>query len=943
MKSHGWSIRRKFTALLLLPLVSLAALCAYAADLSLGNALTLEHVDTIGSHLAAPLGRAVVALEAERRDAVVETAVPGSDSAALSRDRGIADHAVAAFLKQSRDSDVRDAENDTVRTGVDNAVKSLGTLSAVRRGVAAHTMSKNDVLTAYTAISASIAEALRGMTLLPDQDAQDFGQALYIQVPAGDRQSQEDALISAAAASPAHRLGVDDYKAVVQDIGAQRVLNAQALAQLPAPQRAPLLKLAAPGGAVARVSALEDQLIEAGPHASRLPFSIGQWRAAFDTQTAKSSGYALDDISLVFTRTGPPAHRAFVELILAGLLGLTALVVSVLMSLRMARSLLGDIGRLRTSSRNLTEDQLRDVVGRLRRGESVDVDAGMTRQVFVNREMGELGAAFDALQLTAVELAREDVRLHEGISRLFVNLARRSQVLIHRQLGMLDEMERHEEDARALNRLFELDQLATRMRRYAESLLIVSGTSPGRFWRRPVPVVDVVRGGIAETEQYARVVVMPVPAVGVQGRPAADVIHLLAELIENAEAFSSADSEVRVSVGTAATGLVVEIDDRGVGMPPEELAAANERLGASLEVSTLDSTRLGLVTVGRLAQRHHIDVTLRRSPYGGVSAVVLIPEELLEWDTAALETPAGLPSAAGPGPPPPRRPGRAPRAAAVPAAPAVAPVAPDAPVPPPAPPRPAGPHPGGTPYATGSYAGGSSATGSHASGSSASGSSATGSYATGSYETGSYETGSYAPPPVDPAHGFPEGEDTVDGLPRRVPQASLAGELAAESAAVAGGQLMDWDNTGQEQHGYVGGVGWGGPHGQSEGRSSTPSAQAGSPAPGPGAYPAATPAGPRTGGTYSRAGGARTGDGTRAGAAPRTPSGSSPYPAGRPYPAEPAPRGGWDRTRAYEDPAYEDPADRPARVRSMMSALQAGATRARSGQYPAPGDGGDRP
>ncbi|MGQ4514884.1 nitrate- and nitrite sensing domain-containing protein [Streptomyces sp. DW26H14] len=912
--------------------MSLAALCAYAADLSLGNALTLEHVDTIGSHLAAPLGRAVVALEAERRDAVVETAVPGSDSAALGRDRGIADHAVAAFLKQSRDSDVRDAENDTVRTGVDNAVKSLGTLSAVRKGVAAHTIAKNDVLTAYTAISASIAEALRGMTLLPDQDAQDFGQALYIQVPAGDRQSQEDALISAAAASPAHRLGVDDYKAVVQDIGAQRVLNAQALAQLPAPQRAPLLKLAAPGGAVARVSALEDQLIEAGPHASRLPFSIGQWRAAFDTQTAKSSGYALDDISLVFTRTGPPAHRAFVELILAGLLGLTALVVSVLMSLRMARSLLGDIGRLRTSSRNLTEDQLRDVVGRLRRGESVDVDAGMTRQVFVNREMGELGAAFDALQLTAVELAREDVRLHEGISRLFVNLARRSQVLIHRQLGMLDEMERHEEDARALNRLFELDQLATRMRRYAESLLIVSGTSPGRFWRRPVPVVDVVRGGIAETEQYARVVVMPVPAVGVQGRAAADVIHLLAELIENAEAFSSADSEVRVSVGTAATGLVVEIDDRGVGMPPEELAAANERLGASLEVSTLDSTRLGLVTVGRLAQRHHIDVTLRRSPYGGVSAVVLIPEDLLEWDTAALETPAGLSSAVGPGRPATRRPGGAPRAAAVPAAPAVAPVAPDAPVPstaPAAPARPAGPGPGGAPYATGSYATGSYGSGSYA----------TGSYATGSSASGSYGTGSYAQPPVDPAHGFPEGEDTVDGLPRRVPQASLAGELAAESAEVAGGQLMDWDNTGQEQHGYVGGVGRGGPHG----RPSTPSAQAGSPTPGPGAHPAATPPGPRTGGTYSRAGGARTGDGTRAAAAPRTPPGSSPYPAGRPYPAEPAPRGGWNRTRAYEDRAYEDPADRPARVRSMMSALQAGATRARSGQPPFPGDGGDRP
>ncbi|MGW0860055.1 nitrate- and nitrite sensing domain-containing protein, partial [Streptomyces sp. NPDC002690] len=514
VKSHGWSIRRKFTALLLLPLVSLAALCAYAAYLSLGNALTLAHVDTIGNHLAAPLGRAVLAVEDERRGAMVETVAPGSDPEALGRGRGITDQAVAAFLKEARDENVRDAENTTVRAGVDGAVKSLSTLSAIRDGVDAHKTSKDEVLASYTAITGSIAEALRGMTLLPDQDAQDFGQALYTQVPAGDILAQEDALISAAAASKEHRLNPADYRAVVQAIGAQRLLNAQAVGQLPAPQRTPFMRLAAPGGPTALLTALEEKILDAGPNARELPFPIAQWRSAFDTQKTATSTIALNDISLVFTRTGPPARRAFIELISAGLLGLTSLVVSLVMSVRMARSLIGDIGRLRNSSRNLTEDQLRDVVGRLRRGETVDVDAGMIQQVFVNREMAELGASFDALQRTAVELAREDVRLHEGISQLFVNLARRSQVLINRQLAMLDEMERHEEDARALDRLFELDQLATRMRRYAEGLLIVSGASPGRFWRRPVPAVDVVRGGIAETEQYARVVVMPVPTVG---------------------------------------------------------------------------------------------------------------------------------------------------------------------------------------------------------------------------------------------------------------------------------------------------------------------------------------------------------------------------------------------------------------------------------------------
>ncbi|MBW8797574.1 MAG: sensor histidine kinase [Streptomyces sp.] len=141
----------------------------------------------------------------------------------------------------------------------------------------------------------------------------------------------------------------------------------------------------------------------------------------------------------------------------------------------------------------------------------------------------------------------------------------------------------------------------------------------------------MIRGAVAETEFLARVVILPAPAVGVLGRAAADVIHLVAELIENAEAFSPSDSEVRVSASSAAGGLIIEIDDRGLGMPATEIDEANERIASPVDVTALDSTRLGLVTVGRLARRHDIRVTLRPSPYGGMSAVVLIPDQLLEW------------------------------------------------------------------------------------------------------------------------------------------------------------------------------------------------------------------------------------------------------------------------------------------------------------------------
>ncbi|MEZ3179682.1 nitrate- and nitrite sensing domain-containing protein [Streptomyces pimonensis] len=830
MKRQGWSIRRKFTALLLLPLVSLAALCGYAAHLALGNALTLSRVDTIGNHLAAPLGRTVVALQSERRDAVVAATAPDVDPASLAAGRAASDAAIAEFLKEAHDDEVRSAESDSVREGVDRAEKSLAALSDIRRGTDAGTSSPDQVMAAYTGINDDIAEALRTMTILPDQDAQEFGQALYTQVPAGDLLSREDALISAAAATPGRRLSAPAYRTLVQTIGARRLLSAEVLARLPAAQRKPFLELAAPGGAMTEVTALEDSLIDAGPTARALPFSIAQWRAAYDTAAKVNSTTALDYIHLVFTRTGPPAHRAFVELIVAGTLSLASLITSVVMSIRMARSLVGDINRLNTSSRNLTDDKLRDVVGRLRRGETVDVRTSMKSPVFVNREMAELGAAFDALQRTAVELAQEDVRLHQGINQLFVNLARRSQVLIHRQLSLLDVMERHEEDANTLDRLFELDQLATRMRRYAEGLLIVSGSAPGRFWRRAVPAVDVVRGGIAETEQYARVVVLPVPTVGIQGRAAADVIHLLAELIENAEVFSPSDSEVRVSVGKAASGLVIEVDDRGLGMPPEELEAANRRLGAPLDVTALDSTRLGLVTVGRLAQRHGIEVTLRRSPYGGVNAVVLIPDDLLEWAQSPSQTPAppipealapahaGPPAPAHAGPPAPAHTAPAPAHAGPPApahtAPAPAHAGPPAPAhTAPAPvAEPARPHP--------------------------------------------------APAPVPaPAPG-----GMIDGLPVRVPQTNLSDQATSSGDAGGRGQLMNWGRTDYER-------------------------RVGPPAPAP------------------------------AGTAARGPA--------------PQPRPG-ERLR---HPA----AERPDQVRSMMSALQAGAARARVEQYAAPGDPAGRP
>ncbi|MER6537961.1 nitrate- and nitrite sensing domain-containing protein [Streptomyces sp900105755] len=633
--------------------MSLASLWAYAAYLSLGNALTLAHVNTIGTHLAHPLGHVVISLQTERRESLIRLATgrtatnkasvgkgpSTTETDDLRQSRVATDKAISEFTKEAHDDSVRDDETPRVRKSVDAAEQALGSIDRLRQGVDTGKASSSTVLASYTTMNAAISDAFRSMTILPADDAQDLGLALFTLVLSGDSLAQEDALVSAAAASPRHRLDAEAYSAFVQDAGTERYLNALAMPGLPPAQRAPFEKLATNGGPLQQVMTMEQRVIAAGPNAQRLPFSIKQWRAAYDKSWSKSNALALGDIDVVFTLTDPPARHALVELLTAGLLGLVALIASAAMSVKIARSLVMDLSRLRESARNLTEDHLRDVVGRLRRGENVDVAADMTRPEFVNPEMAQLGDAFYALQVTAVELAHEDIRLYQGIKDVFLNLARRSQGLVHRQLGVLDAMEKRETDPEVLSGLYRLDQLATRLRRYSEGLIIVSGAASGRIWRHAVPAVDVVRGAVSETEDYSRVVVLPIPPIGIKGQAAADVIHLLAELIENAQNFSPADSEVRVSMGTGASGVIVEVDDRGLGMREDALDAANAQINSPQDISLLDSTHLGLVTVGRLARRHGINVTLRPSPFGGVSVVVLIPYSLIEEGTAGIEPP----------------------------------------------------------------------------------------------------------------------------------------------------------------------------------------------------------------------------------------------------------------------------------------------------------------
>jgi len=301
------------------------------------------------------------------------------------------------------------------------------------------------------------------------------------------------------------------------------------------------------------------------------------------------------------------------------------------LSLVTARSMVGPLRRLKDAAEGVANRTLPGVVERLQAGERVDIDAEAAAPIEIHSkdEIGQVAEAFNAVHRVAVRVAGEQAGLRKSVGDMFLNLARRSQSLVDRQLELIDDLERGETDPEALENLFRLDHLATRMRRNAENLIVLSGSEPARRWTDPVPLIDVVRAAIAEVEDYTRVELLPIEPLALAGQAVSDVVHLLAELIENATSFSPPGTKVQVAGQHVSSGYVVEIEDRGLGMTDPELVEANERLANPPTIDFALSRMLGIFVVGRLATRYGVKVQLRHSWYGGVTALVLFPENLV--------------------------------------------------------------------------------------------------------------------------------------------------------------------------------------------------------------------------------------------------------------------------------------------------------------------------
>ncbi|MEV6316060.1 nitrate- and nitrite sensing domain-containing protein [Streptomyces sp. NPDC051776] len=422
--------------------------------------------------------------------------------------------------------------------------------------------------------------------------------------------------------------------AFMTPLGLQRSMLAD-LEGIQSPSEQAALDRLTKSAAWKRMAATEDAVLAARTDERgrmKLPPTAAQWRSDLDTLERGLEDLIRERTDRLLASQTDTAHDTLRHEGVVTLAGLAAVIVSATLSWRVARSLLRRMAGLRAATLELAQKRLPAIVERLNRGEKVEVESEALDLDYGSDQVGQVAQAFNAVQRTGIHSAVALADARRGFQKAILISARRSQNLVNGQLAFLDDLERKYENPGVLKDLYQLDSQATQLRRYEDNLLIISDSRPARHWNEPVPLADVLRSAVGEVAEYQRITVSAEDQVSLVGRAVGDVVHLLAELTENATRFSPPVCPVLVRGDTVGKGVAVEIEDRGVGMSEAEYASANLRLAdpPPLDVLSLgDDARLGLFVIARLANRLGITVTLRPSVFGGTSAVVLIPEALL--------------------------------------------------------------------------------------------------------------------------------------------------------------------------------------------------------------------------------------------------------------------------------------------------------------------------
>ncbi|MEV5902890.1 nitrate- and nitrite sensing domain-containing protein [Streptomyces sp. NPDC052127] len=639
------SIRLSLILLALVPSVTLAAMWGVTTTQMFAEGLRLRAQTELSRSTGAMGTEATLMLQQERSlSAVWLASRPAGSRAALEAQREKTDAAVAKLV--ARSDDIQQA-SDRVRDRMYSVVASVGSLEYYRGQVDDPVdITAAQALDQYTSIIDDQIHAFQELSQVDDGDLTSQAGPLVALEHAAELVSEEDLQLTLA--GPRQRMDDKTWAEFAQLVNTRRwLVQDQIVPSLTGTAKAQTEKILT-SYQWQILESVEDKVLAARAKQGQngdiaLPDVQKQWRAALIEVSDQYSGLIRLQTTALLQHSADEARELLITAASLSAGGLVALLLCVGMSWRITRSLSRRLHGLRMATLSLAHERLPDVVARLDRGETVDVDSATPPLDYGGDELGQVAAAFNTAQRTAVHTAVELADTRRGFQKVILGIARQSQNLVNLQLSKLDALERRHQDPDVLNGLYELDSTASQLRRYEENLVIISGGRPGRSWTEPVALIDILRSAVGEVAEYRRAEVHTEEDVYIVPPAVADVIHLLAELIDNATSYSPAPSPVGVRAALVARGLAIEVEDRGLGMSEEDYASFNAQLAVPPQfdvVALADDLRLGMFVIAQLATRHGIAVTLRSSPYGGTTAIVLVPHDIVVREAPGPSAPA---------------------------------------------------------------------------------------------------------------------------------------------------------------------------------------------------------------------------------------------------------------------------------------------------------------
>jgi signal transduction histidine kinase len=623
----NWSVRTQLLAVVLIPIITALVLGGLRIGSAVQYTQDIENVRQLVRLVDKGTGL-LEELEDERHlTALYVAAGPAGDTSQLDTQRSQADAALARVRAEA--AHVHRGTNPVLATRLAVLDAFGGKVASLRHTVAHSKMRFLSVVNAYTALIAELTDALDLLT--PDIAHQTLAMragALETFAQATEAASRQRALLGGVLTQG--HFTSNEAQGMTLAGRQQQALIGEFRSGAPPAQRQ-FYERTVTERDVNKAEVLQKQVL-ARQGTSRLRLDAGEW---FDTMTSKLELMRLVEKRLVGSledESSREQHQAERSVFITSLVVLLILLLTFGVTHVVMQSIVGPLHTLRDSALDITERRLPEVVRLLRGSSDAQLETIKFEPTGINStdEIGRVAHAFDDVHRDSVRLAFEQAQLRGRINAMFVNLSQRSQTLVERQLELIDHLENGEQDPDLLASLFKLDHLATRMRRNGENLLVLAGEKAGRRWSAPVRLVDVLRAATSEIEQYQRVQLRGLVTADVDGRAVNDIVHLIAELLENATTFSSPDTEVLVtSQLLSGGGAKIEIQDSGIGMTTKDLEEANDRLLNPPVVDVSVARRMGMFVVGQLSGRHGIRVQLRRPSPRSITAVVMLPQKLV--------------------------------------------------------------------------------------------------------------------------------------------------------------------------------------------------------------------------------------------------------------------------------------------------------------------------